>query len=241
MPLFNSSDELCAFVREKYGNGYVMLSFSGKDSVAAFIQLSKFWDKRKIIPVHGYLVPHLRHIDEEIHDYEEMMGVHIYQLPHPFLYLALNTLVFQPPERIPIIEKLRLPQYDWDDLFAVVVNELGLPEDTYVAVGVTQYDSQNRWSSIQKRGAMNEERMTFYPIYDWNLDRIVTAIRDRGWHLHEQYRFYGRSLDGIDFRFLDPMRKYYPDDYARIVEWFPFAELELLRMDWRKEYYLYAS
>lgn len=43
------------------------------------------------------------------------------------------------------------------------------------------------------------------------------------------YQWFQRSFDGLDVRFLAKIRKHAPGDYARILEWFPLAELELHR------------
>ena len=37
------------------------------------------------------------------------------------------------------------------------------------------------------------------------------------------YEMFGRSFDGIDYRFISPIKERFPDDYARILEWFPMA------------------
>jgi hypothetical protein len=40
---------------------------------------------------------------------------------------------------------------------------------------------------------------------------------------------FGRSFDGIDYRFLEPISRLYPEDYQRILQDFPLADLELFR------------
>ncbi|MFD6070295.1 hypothetical protein [Amycolatopsis lurida] len=45
------------------------------------------------------------------------------------------------------------------------------------------------------------------------------------------YEWYGRSFDGLDYRFIEPLSRHAPEDYARALDWFPLAELELLRHD----------
>lgn len=39
----------------------------------------------------------------------------------------------------------------------------------------------------------------------------------------------GRSFDGIDYRFLKPIRDHMPADYERILEWFLLADLDIAR------------
>ena len=239
MPLFRNSEELCRHIRE-IGGEHVCISFSGKDSFAAWKMLTRFWDRDKIHPIHGYLVPDLRHIDRSIQEFERMIGRHIYQLPHPFVYEFLCSLTFQTPHTASVIERLRLPQYNWDDVLNVMINELDLPDETWMAVGVTQYDSQMRAATIRKHGAMNNERRTFFPIYDWNLQRIAAELQANGWVLPGYYRLYGRSLDGLDYRFAYLMKKYYPEDYELLLQWWPLLECEVKRIEYREEALLHG-
>jgi hypothetical protein len=71
------------------------------------------------------------------------------------------------------------------------------------------------------------------PIFDWNADRVAQCFRDERITLPVDYEMFGRSFDGIDERFLRPIHDRFPEDYAKILEWFPLADLELKRMDWR--------
>ncbi|WP_161791100.1 hypothetical protein [Amycolatopsis sp. MJM2582] len=45
------------------------------------------------------------------------------------------------------------------------------------------------------------------------------------------YEWYGRSFDGLDYRFIEPLSRHAPEDYARDPDWCPLAEPELLRHD----------
>jgi hypothetical protein len=42
---------------------------------------------------------------------------------------------------------------------------------------------------------------------------------------------FGRSFDGLDLRFLVPLKKHRPKDYAKVLEWFPLADLEVFRWE----------
>lgn len=231
---FDSSEKLCEYVAEQ--SPVAILSFSrGKDSIAAWIQMSRFFER--IVPVHMYTVPHLSFIDESLAYYEDVLETRIYNMPHPSLYRYLNACVFQAPERVRIIEEAMLTEFDYDDLFDIVKLAEGLTPDCYTGVGVTMFDSLNRRSSIKKYGAVNENRHQFFPIYDWNKARIVAEIETAGILLPKDYHLFGRSFDGIDYRFLKPIQDHYPEDYAKIIEMFPLAEMEIHRMEWRKQYH----
>lgn len=232
---FENSTELCKWVSEQ-SDGTCLLSFScGKDSVAAWLQLRRHFTT--IVPVFMYLVPGLEFIERSVAYYEEYFDCRIMRLPHPSLHRWLNSLTFQAPENCAIVEEAGLVEFDYDDVFDVVKAVYTLPEHTYTAIGVRATDSLNRWSAIKQYGAVNEKRKTFYPTYDWRKDDLIDAITKEGVKLPVDYRLFGRSFDGLDYRFLKPIKDHYPRDYQRILEVFPLAELEMKRMEYREMYY----
>lgn len=232
---FESSDALCGWVSEQSADT-CLLSFSGgKDSLAAWLQLRRFFSR--VLPVYLYRIPGLKFMDEDLAAYEEYFGQRILKLPHPALYRWLNAFTFQAPERLAIIEEAGLTEFDYDDVFDVAKAAFGLAPDTWTAIGVRAADSFNRRASITRYGAVDTQRRTFYPTYDWNKDYLLDQIKQAGITLSVDYQLFGRSFDGIDYRFLKPLRDAFPEDYAKVIEWFPMAELEIKRIEYRERYY----
>ena len=56
-----------------------------------------------------------------------------------------------------------------------------------------------------------------------------SSLRPRGLKLPIDYKWFGRSFDGIDYRFISKLRLHSPEDYERILEWFPLADLDIFR------------
>ena len=106
-----------------------------------------------------------------------------------------------------------------------------LPADTWVADGVRAADSIVRRASFTQHGAMKPASRKVSPIYDWLKAEVMGAINQANIALPIDYQWFGRSFDGIDHRFLKPIHDNAPDDYQRILEWFPLAELELVRAE----------
>jgi len=236
---FEDSEQLCSYMADKTG-GTVLLSFSmGKDSIGAWIQLRRHFDR--VVPFYYYLVPGLSFVEKSIRYYEDFFGCHIYRLPNPQLYRMINNLVFQAPENCRVVEEAGLAEFDLDTLADILRMELGLEEGCYVATGVRAVDSPNRWASIKKYGPVNEGRRAFYPIYDWRKARLVEELRAAQVRLPVDYRLFGRTFDGLDYRFLKPIYDHYPEDWQKIVALFPLAELELRRMAYRQRYYQQAG
>ena len=232
---FDSSDDLCRYVKEERG-GRVMLSFScGKDSVGAWLQLRRH--DIAVIPVYLYRIPGLHFVENSLRYFETAFGTPILRMPHPVLYRWLNDFTFQAPERLRFIDEFDPPNFEYDDVFDIVRDAYDLGGDALMATGVRARDNPYRWSAIKKYGALNDSRHTFFPIFDWTKQQLIDAIRDSGIKLPIDYKLFGRSFDGLDWRFMQPLRDNLPDDYARVLEWFPLAELEVRRIEYRRAYY----
>lgn len=230
-----TSDELNKLIAVK-SNGQILLSFScGKDSVAAWLELRKHFSS--IVPIYLYLVPELEFVNRSLDYYEKFFDTKIIRLPHPSLYRWLTKYTFQAPENLKALETLSLPTFSYDDVFRVAKEDIGIPLGSYTAIGVRQNDSLNRRASISRYGAFNETRKTFFPIYDWNKAKLVDELRKANVKLPIDYKLWGRSFDGIDLRFLKPLKEYFPDDYRKVLEFFPLADIEFAREEYRNQYY----
>jgi hypothetical protein len=231
---FENSTQLCKHVAGS-DRGACLLAFStGKDSIGAWIQLRRHFDT--ITPFYLYLVPGLSFVEESLSYYENYFSTKIIRLPHPSLYRWLNNYVFQAPENCQVIDDMGLPDFDYQDIQRIIAEDYNLPAGLFTAQGVRAVDSLNRWASIKKHGPINHNKQTFYPIYDWNKETLLREIASEGIMLPVDYHMFGRSFDGIDYRFLKPIRDNYPQDYNKILEYFPLADLELARVEYRSRY-----
>lgn len=222
-----SGTEVIARIREETDT--ILLSFScGKDSIAAWLALQGHF---KIIPFYMYLVPGLEFVERSLSYYERYFGTHIHRLPSPSLYRMLANLTFQAPERASLIEAARLPQFSYDDVSRILSEDAGSTDTLWTATGVRAADSPNRRTSIRQYGPINWNRRYFYPVWDMLKDELIAQIASSGVGLPIDYEWFGRSFDGIDYRFMSVLRDVAPDDYRRIVEWFPLCELELVRYE----------
>ena len=225
------SEKIIREIRDK--SDTVILSFSsGKDSIAAWLALRPHF--KKIIPVYMWCVPGLEFIEKSLDYYEEFFETKIHRVPHPSFYRWLNNYVFQPPERWKVIARINFPEPDFDDILKITTVQLGYDSQLWAATGVRAADSPVRRIAVSKYGAINYNRMTFMPIWDWNKERLIGEIQRAKIKLPVDYKWFGRSFDGLDRRFLEPMRKYAPRDYEKVIKWFPLAELDILRADYAR-------
>lgn len=210
-----------------------LLAFStGKDAIAAWLAIRDHFDK--VHPYYLYLVPGLEFVEESLAYYEQFFGVKIARLPHPSLHRWLNTYTFQPPERVAVINQAKLPWHDYKDIRKVMIEDRGLQEDMLVADGVRAADSPMRRIAIMSHGPITLNQGRYHPIWDWRKADLLDCFRKSGVKLPEDYKLFGRSFDGLDLRFLLPLKKHRPKDYQTVLEWFPCADLEVFR--WEKSH-----
>ena len=207
----------------------VLLAFStGKDALASWLALVDSGCET-IYPYYLYYVPGLAFVEESLDRFEQHFGQRIARYPHPSIYRMLNNLVFQPPERLAIIEAARLPSPSYETMVDLIREDLGLPADTWVADGVRAADSIVRRTSIKVYGPMKVKSRKVSVIWDWRKAPVLARVAAAGLKLPPDYEWFGRSFDGIDHRFLEPLSRFAPADYRRVLDWFPLADLEMVR------------
>ena len=209
-------------------NKPVALSFSrGKDSIAAWCALEDAGVE--VVPVFFYCVPGLRFEDESLAYFERKFDKKIHVYPHPSFYKHLNRGVFQSPQHDPYIVGAALPTPTYELMWRLVKTDLDLPQDTWVADGVRAADSIVRRASFVKYGVMKDSNHKVSPIADYLKKEVLDIIERHNVELPIDYELFGRSFDGLDYRFTKPLKDNLPDDYGRICKWFPLVEADIVR------------
>lgn len=224
--------EIIQHVQQHTPGGHVLLSFSGgKDAWATWFGIRDHFES--IHPFYYYLVPGLEFVENYLEYAEKVLGTHITRLPNPRLYEMLNDSVFQSPDRWATLQQLCLPRFTWDDVQRACEISRGLPQNCYTAIGVRAADSQRRAMAMRRHGVINTKRRVFYPVWDWKMDKVYATLEANKVKLPIDYKLFGRTFDGIYLLYLINIKKHFPKDYARILEYFPMADLEI----WRHERY----
>lgn len=225
-------EQILIELEQRQGDKNLPLAFScGKDSIALWLYMrERGWN---VIPFFGDLIPDLSFVNEAIEYFEDFFKTHIIRVTHPSFWRMINHALFQPPGRISVINKYNPPVYNWLDILDAIVEDYGdklrITKNHYYGLGVRAVDSLNRWASIKRRGAFTHRARKVYPIAHFRKRDVLGIINDHGVKLPVDYEMFGRSFDGIDKRFLEPIKSRFPNDYEKILYWFPLAELELLR------------
>lgn len=214
------------------GRPVILAMSRGKDSLAAWVSLLAAGVE--VIPVHLYLIPDLEFVAQSIAELESYFDTKIYELPHPSIWRWLTEYVYMPPERCGVIDATRVIAPDYPEIWAEFRTAHGLPDDTWVATGVRAADSPMRRIAMQSYGPWRAGKGEVHVVWDWKIADVRRAIGDVP--LPVDYEWFGRSFDGLDHRFLGPLRDHAPADYARVLEWFPLAELAIHRYEMEQRY-----
>lgn len=229
MPTVIKGQPTSAEVRAEFAakNEPMLLSFScGKDSIASWLALQDAGID--VTPVYIYYIPGLKFVADQIAYFEDHFQTKIHQYPHPSLYRWLNALVFQAPERIRQIEAARLPEPDYSQLWQLIRKDLNMP-DAWIADGVRAADSIMRRASFVRYGVAKQKDRKVSVIADWLKGEVYDRINGSGIELPIDYELFGRSFDGLDRRFIGPIREHLPEDYALIKSWFPLVDMDIVR------------
>lgn len=228
---YTSSAELCEKMAAECDTAILAFS-TGKDSLAAWLQMRRYF--KRIVPYYCYFVPGLAFVEDSLKYYEDFFGCHIYRLPHRSFFRFLRYAVNQPPYRVPVIENAGVADeetYNDETIGQIIRTCAKLPEGAYAGTGVRMADSPYRRIAIQTHGAINHNAKRFFPVYDWKKEDMLQAFDEAGVKLPVDYKIFGRTWDGLDYRFIKPLSEAFPDDYAKVIDWYPFSDLDIARRE----------
>lgn len=224
---YKNSKELMQQMAEKT-SGVTLLAFStGKDALCAWVELRKYF--RTIIPVYYYLIPGLSFIEKTLVYYEDFFQTKIIRLPNPNLHRMLNAGVFQTRSSWKVVQSFAFPNKKREELCEYVKEDFGIDKGVYTAIGNRAADSLMRQRAITKYGAVNHKIKTFFPVYDFKIADVIKSISEAGVKLPMDYHVWGKTFDGLDYRFIKPVKDRWPDDYEKIKSFFPLIDAEILR------------
>lgn len=223
-------DELIADYKRRYGDKTLLAFSRGKDSIAVALALR---GKIEMIPFYYDDLPGLEFVDESLAYYEKNLfeGRRILRMPHPTFYKQLAEGLFQPVRRAEILAAASIPRIDHAAVVKMVKKQEGIEGDILSATGLRALDNAVRFISIRKHGAIRHGAGNWAPIWDWTKQTLLDTIEKSGVSLPPDYTFLPRSMDGFSYLYLVPLKKHYPKDYQRILEWMPLVGAELLRYE----------
>lgn len=227
---WGNSYELNQYVA-KMSKGVAFISFSGgKDSVAMWLYMIECECYNTIIPVHYYYVPNLEIDREMISYYEKVFKTKIISMPSPNLLSDWSVGHLLTPMCFRTVKSLRDYIFpcmfdDWDKYQR---DYWGL-DYAHVGVGMRMHDGLNRRGVVMQHGGLKESEKKFMPIFDFTIADVLKLINEYDVNLPADYHIWGKSFDGLDYRFLKPLKDNYPQDYKKIREAYPLIDANILR------------
>ena len=214
---------------EQGGNAFVQAFSGGKDSVACALALMA--EGYDLYPVAYIEVPGISFVEETLDYYERKLfaGRHITRALHPNTAKNLMRGHWQTPNRLPVCEALGFDYTDVD-IQGMVVDENKLPEDTMAAVAIRAADNIIRRRLIAVNGPVAVKKNQFYAIWDWGIDRCIEVFERAHIKLAPDYAIWPHNFTSHP-RFAIGVKKHYPADYRRILEFFPLIEAEAFRYE----------
>ena len=215
---------------EQGHNTFLMAFSRGKDSIAATLSLLEAGFD--LIPFTMIGVPGLSFVEESLTYYERVLfgGRHIIRAMYPHFARIFTEGAYQPPERLAIAEACGFG-FDISHIQNSILQGLDMPADTYTAIGVRAFDNMMRRKIIAVNGPVVASKRQFYSIWDMSIAQLINIITRHDVNLPPDYRLWGHSFYEIQPEYLFAIREHYPDDYRKILEWFPLAQAEMFRFD----------
>lgn len=200
-----------------------IVGFSGgKDSIVTLDLCARYF--KRIHVFFMYQVPGLSFQEAQLRWYEERYGIEIERIPHFMLSEAFRYGIYRKHDlSVPIVKITDIYKY---------LREVN--KTYWIAAGERIADSIVRRAMIKNSGSIDEKRGRFYPVAHWNKQEIMRYIEHRKLKLTPEMRVLGNSF-AFDPRQFPKLKIHYPEDYAKIVDWFPFVEAMSQRLDFEHE------
>lgn len=198
----------------------VLVSFSmGKDSIATMDLCFKYF--KHVQPFFMYMVPGLRFQEEALAKYEHHYNTHIIRVPHFETSDFYRYGSFRDPD-------YSVPRVKIKDVYNLVRKKTGI---TWIAGGEKINDSIVRRAMLKHSGSIDTQRGRFYPVMYWTDKEVKQYIKMNKLlypKFNQELRFSFHSLAGKE---LSAIKHIYPQDYERILKFFPEAKAGVLRYE----------
>jgi sulfate adenylyltransferase subunit 2 len=202
-------------------------SATGKDSIALLDLMRPYFDE--ILCVYMYIVPNLEHINKYIKHAETKYNVKFIQTPHFALYSYIKSgyLGIKKNENTKL---LRLSQITEN-----VCLKYGIE---WAFFGFKQSDSMNRRLMLRtyENNNINYKNKKCYPLSEWKNADVLKYIETKRLTNPINYgalaQSQGTSIS--DLNFLLWCKTNYPNDYKKILSYFPLAEIKVYEHETNK-------
>jgi len=213
--VFTSTSQLLAEYASTHDS--VLVSFSGgKDSLVVADLCSRQF--KRMVFFFMYFVPGLRCCEEQLDYGRKKYGAEVLYYPHWSVVAALRAGVYCPTSDTTD----QLPKdYTLSDIYSLARQDTGIK---LIANGIKRSDSEFR----RKNRAAFERKDVLCPLRDWNKLEVLAYL---SLHKIPVPKSSGRGATGVDLSSpsLCWLHDTYPDDFEKLLQWFPYARAALAR------------
>lgn len=214
-------------VRKQTDTAVLFYSAGGKDSIAILDMLAKEFEH--VICYYMYLVPNLDHVlpyirwAETHYDNVEVRQIEHFQMDY-FKKLGLFCDA-EPRYKLPKKDPNALRVRKIGDVEQWVRKQTCIKYAFSGMKGVDGYMKRMRLLTFKKRNSMYmSDKGMVYPLAEWTNKEVLQYIRAK--NLIKPF-YYGEGVSqgfSITLDVLTLLKAYYPKDYCRTLEVFPYAE-----------------
>lgn len=201
----------------------------GKDSLVTLDLCVNEFGPKNVHAFFMYFVKGLRCVEQTLRWCERRYKIDIDYFPHWTLGLAYKYAVYMPH---------RTGASEWRDMRQVDVEnaERAKRNTEWIAMGHRMTDSIERVAMLKGIAGLDVTGRRVYPLWRWNEASVVAYLRARKIPRPPRLTILKRSMSGVSFEedTLLYIRENFPDDYAKIMKVFPYAEAKLARFEMKK-------
>lgn len=198
----------------------VIVAFSGgKDSVVTLDLCCRYF--KKVSAFFMYQVPNLSFQESAIRFAEKKYGIEVERIPH---FELSNFFKYGSYRK----EDFNFPIVKINDVYTYERIRTG---SYWIAAGERIADSIVRRAMMKKSGCIDEVRGRFYPIANFTKADVMRYIERHGLKVSPESQVIGHSFRSLHSEDLAAIKEHYPQDYERVLSWFPFADAGVFRND----------
>lgn len=218
------------------GITHCSLGFStGKDSLVGLDLLLK--ENINVIPIYFYICPDLEFIEDNITKYEKLFSIKIERLPHPCLYMHLDSATWQDYQSAANFSQIKYNHRNFYEFAQKMLESKNLDIlYKYDAVCMKMSDSLNRRLLLRKLPDICTNTKKIYLTKYFTDKDIFEYLKQNNIPLTRDYEIFGMSWDGLSYHFLTGVKQYYPNDFNTIKKMFPLIEAELIKYELYKKH-----
>jgi phosphoadenosine phosphosulfate reductase len=218
---------LLGLVRDRTDRILVGLS-GGKDSLTVLDLCVRVFGAKNVSAFYMYLVRDLRCAEMTIHHCERRYKIDVHRFPHWRMSLIYQNAMYMP---------------HWGGvggrLLKQVDIEMAAREASgcdWIAYGHRLADSIERIAMLKRCGGLDEKGRRVYPVMRWYEGSVYSYLRRKKIPLPPKLSLLKRNMTGVNFHedTLLVIRDRFPDDFAKIIEVFPYLPARLARFEMQK-------